>query len=62
MLDDQDEQSSEPRFGGKYHRVIEINPKANIETVISAYKNEILETVFNKKADTTQRQKVIKVK
>lgn len=50
MLDDQDEQSSEPRFGGKYHRVIEINPKPNTETV------------FNKKADTTQRQKVIKVK
>jgi HSP20 family protein len=45
----------------KYHRVIEIPPEADIETVKSTYKNGILEIVFKKKEQTKPKGKEVKV-
>jgi HSP20 family protein len=44
-----------------YHRVIEIPPEADTETVKSAYKNGILEIVFKKKEHTKPKGKEVKV-
>jgi HSP20 family protein len=45
----------------KYHRVIDIPPEADIETVKSAYKNGILEIVFNKKERAKPKGKEVRV-
>lgn len=45
----------------KYHRVIDTPPEADIETVKSAYKNGILEIVFNKKEQAKPKGKEVKV-
>jgi HSP20 family protein len=45
----------------KYHRVIEIPPEADTQTVKSTYKNGILEIVFNKKEPTKPKGKEVKV-
>jgi HSP20 family protein len=45
----------------KYHRVIEIPPEADTETIKSTYKNGILEIVFNKKEQTKPKGKEVKV-
>jgi len=45
----------------KYHKVIDLPPEANIETVKSLYNNGILEIVFNKKKQTKSKGKEIKV-
>ena len=45
----------------KYHRVIELPPEADIETVKSTYKNGILEIVFRKKEQSKPKGKEIKV-
>jgi HSP20 family protein len=45
----------------KYHRVIEIPPEADIETVKSSYKNGILEIIFKKKEQTKPKGKDVKV-
>jgi HSP20 family protein len=45
----------------KYHRVIEIPPEADIETVKSTYKNGILEIAFKKKEQTKPKGKEVKV-
>ena len=45
----------------KYHRVIDLPPEADIETVKSTYKNGILEIVFNKKEQAKPKGKEIKV-
>jgi HSP20 family protein len=45
----------------KYHRVIEIPPEADIETVKSSCKNGILEIIFKKKEQTKPKGKDVKV-
>ncbi|HJY15409.1 MAG TPA: Hsp20/alpha crystallin family protein, partial [Nitrososphaeraceae archaeon] len=45
----------------KYHKVIDLPPEADIETVKSTYNNGILEIVFNKKKQTKPKGKEIKV-
>ncbi len=45
----------------KYHKVIDLPPEADIETVKSLYNNGILEIVFNKKKQTKSKGKEIKV-
>jgi len=45
----------------KYHKVIDLPPEADIETVKSIYNNGILEIVFNKKKQTKSKGKEIKV-
>ena len=45
----------------KYHKVIDLPPEADIETVKSIYNNGILEIVFNKKKQTKSKRKEIKV-
>jgi HSP20 family protein len=45
----------------KYHRVIEIPPEADTETIRSTYKNGILEIVFKKKEQTKPKGKEVKV-
>ena len=45
----------------KYHKVIDLPPEADIETVKSIYNNGILEVVFNKKKQTKPKGKEIKV-
>jgi HSP20 family protein len=45
----------------KYHKVIELPPEADIETVKSTYNNGILEVIFNKKKETKPKGKEIKV-
>jgi HSP20 family protein len=45
----------------KYHRVVDLPPEADIETVKSTYKNGILEIVFKKKEQTKPKGKEVKV-
>jgi HSP20 family protein len=45
----------------KYHKVIDLPPEADIETVKSKYNNGILELVFNKKNQTKPKGKEIKI-
>ncbi|MDW3626485.1 MAG: Hsp20/alpha crystallin family protein, partial [Nitrososphaeraceae archaeon] len=45
----------------KYHKVIDLPPEADIETVKSTYNNGILEVIFNKKKQTKPKGKEIKV-
>jgi HSP20 family protein len=45
----------------KYHRVIELPPEADIESVKSTYKNGILEIVFKKKEQAKPKGKEIKI-
>ena len=45
----------------KYHKVIDLPPEADIETVKSIYNNGILEIVFHKKKQTKSKGKEIKV-
>jgi HSP20 family protein len=45
----------------KYHRIIDIPPEADIETVKSSYKNGILEIMFKKKEQIKPRGKEIKI-
>jgi len=45
----------------KYHKVIDLPPEADNETVKSTYNNGILEIVFNKKKQTKPKGKEIKV-
>ena len=45
----------------KYHKIIDLPPEADIETVKSTYNNGILEVVFNKKKQTKPKGKEIKV-
>ena len=45
----------------KYHKVIDLPPEADIETVKSKYNNGILEVIFNKKKQTKPKGKEIKV-
>jgi HSP20 family protein len=45
----------------KYHRVIDIPPEADIETVKSSYKNGILEIIFKKKEQIKPKGKEIKI-
>ena len=45
----------------KYHKVIDLPPQADIETVRSTYNNGILEVIFNKKIQTKPKGKEIKV-
>jgi HSP20 family protein len=45
----------------KYHRVIDIPPEADTETVKSTYKNGVLEIVFKKKEQTKPKGKEVKV-
>jgi HSP20 family protein len=45
----------------KYHKVIDLPPEAEIETVKSKYNNGILEVVFNKKIQTKPKGKEVKV-
>ena len=45
----------------KYHKVIDLPPEADIETVKSTYNNGILEVIFNKKKQTKPKWKEIKV-
>ena len=45
----------------KYHKVIDLPPEADIETVKSLYNNGILEIIFNKKKQTKSKGKEIKV-
>ncbi len=45
----------------KYHKVLDLPPEADIETVKSKYNNGILEVVFNKKKQTKPKGKEIKV-
>ena len=45
----------------KYHKIIDLPPEANIETVKSKYNNGILEVIFNKKIQTKPKGKEVKV-
>ena len=45
----------------KYHRVVDLPPKADIETGRSSYNNGILEVTFNKKKETKPKGKEVKV-
>ena len=45
----------------KYHKVIDLPPEADIETVKSTYNNGILEVIFNKKKQTKPKGREIKV-
>jgi HSP20 family protein len=45
----------------KYHKVIDLPPEADIETVKSTYRNGILEIVFKKKEQSKPKGKEIKV-
>jgi HSP20 family protein len=45
----------------KYHKVIDLPPEADIETVKSTYNNGILEIIFNKKKQTKPKGREIKV-
>jgi HSP20 family protein len=45
----------------KYHKVIDLPPEADIETVKSKYNNGILELIFNKKKQAMPKGKEIKV-
>jgi HSP20 family protein len=45
----------------KYHKVIDLPPEADIETVKSKYNNGILEVIFNKKIQTKPKGKEVKV-
>jgi HSP20 family protein len=45
----------------KYHRIVELPPEADIESVKSTYKNGILEIVFKKKEQTKPKGKEVKV-
>ena len=45
----------------KYHKVIDLLPQADIETVRSTYNNGILEVIFNKKKESKPKGKEIKV-
>ena len=45
----------------KYHKVIDLLPEADIETVKSTYNNGILEVIFNKKKQTKPKGREIKV-
>jgi HSP20 family protein len=45
----------------KYHRIIDIPPEADIETVKSSYKNGILEIIFKKKEQIRRKGKEIRV-
>ena len=45
----------------KYHRVVDLPPEADIESVKSTYKNGILEIVFKKKEQTKPKGKEVKV-
>ncbi|HEX5187238.1 MAG TPA: archaeal heat shock protein Hsp20 [Nitrososphaeraceae archaeon] len=45
----------------KYHKVIDLPPEADIETVRSTYNNGILEVIFNKKKESKPKGKEIKV-
>lgn len=45
----------------KYHKVIDLPPDADIETVKSTYNNGILEVIFNKKKQTKPKGREIKV-
>jgi HSP20 family protein len=45
----------------KYHKVIDLPPESDIETVRSTYNNGILEVIFNKKKQTKPKGKEIKV-
>jgi HSP20 family protein len=45
----------------KYHKVIDLPPEADIETVKSTYNNGSLEVIFNKKKQTKPKGKEIKV-
>ncbi len=45
----------------KYHKVIDLPPEADIETVKSTYNNGILEVIFGKKKQSKPKGKEIKV-
>lgn len=45
----------------KYHRVVDIPPEADIETVKSSYRNGILEIMFKKKEQRKPKGKEIKI-
>ena len=45
----------------KYHKIIDLPPQADIETVRSTYNNGILEVIFNKKIQTKPKGKEVKV-
>ncbi|HEX5185352.1 MAG TPA: archaeal heat shock protein Hsp20 [Nitrososphaeraceae archaeon] len=45
----------------KYHKVVDLPPEADIETVRSTYNNGILEVIFNKKKENKPKGKEIKV-
>jgi HSP20 family protein len=45
----------------KYHKIIDLPPEADIETVKSKYNNGILEVIFNKKIQTKPKGKEVKV-
>jgi HSP20 family protein len=45
----------------KYHKVIDLPPETDIETVKSTYNNGILEVIFNKKKQTKPKVREIKV-
>jgi HSP20 family protein len=45
----------------KYHRIIDIPPEADIETVKSTYRNGILEIIFKKKEEIKPKGKEIKI-
>jgi len=45
----------------KYHKVIDLPPEADIETVKSKYNNGILEVIFNKKIQAKPKGKEVKV-
>lgn len=45
----------------KYHRVIDIPPEADTETVRSTYKNGVLEISFKKKEQTKPKGKEVKI-
>ena len=45
----------------KYHKIIDLPPEADIETVKSKYNNGILEVIFNKKIERKPKGKEVKV-
>jgi HSP20 family protein len=45
----------------KYHRVIDIPPEADTETVRSTYKNGVLEISFRKKEQVKPKGKEVKI-
>ena len=45
----------------KYHKIIDLPPEADIETVKSKYNNGILEVIFNKKIQAKPKGKEVKV-